>query len=98
MIFSDKDKQISVKDQNGNSIVMSESGITLNSPKDINITAEQNITINLGVYANGIRGGRLRSDSSRPSFYGSHCIMVATECTREIGWSELGLEPRGTGW
>lgn len=45
MIFSDKDKQISVKDQNGNSIVMSESGITLNSPKDINITAEQNITI-----------------------------------------------------
>ncbi|HOV44999.1 MAG TPA: hypothetical protein PK320_05440, partial [Ferruginibacter sp.] len=36
-----------------------------------------NITINLGVYANGIRGGRLRSDSSRPSFYGSHCIMVA---------------------
>ena len=45
IILSDKDKKISVFDQNGNSIVMSESGITMNSPKDINITADQNISI-----------------------------------------------------
>jgi len=34
------------------------------------------ITINVGNKANGVRGGRLRSDSSRPSFYNSHCIMM----------------------
>lgn len=36
-----------------------------------------NITINMGKYANGIRGGYIRSDSSKPSFYNSTCIMVA---------------------
>ena len=36
-----------------------------------------NIIINLGNKANGTRGGRIRSDTSRPSFYGSHCIMMA---------------------
>ena len=45
MVFSDKDKQISINDQNGNSLVMSESGITIKSPKDINIEAQQNINI-----------------------------------------------------
>ncbi|MFT3979908.1 MAG: hypothetical protein QM687_05515 [Ferruginibacter sp.] len=34
------------------------------------------ITINVGNKANGVRGGRIRSDSSRPSFYNSHCIMM----------------------
>lgn len=36
-----------------------------------------NIIINMGRYANGIRGGRIRADSSRPSFFGSHSIMMA---------------------
>ena len=36
-----------------------------------------NIIINLGNKANGTQGGRIRSDTSRPSFYGSHCIMMA---------------------
>ncbi|CAM1362509.1 type VI secretion system tip protein VgrG [Tenacibaculum xiamenense] len=44
-VFSDQDKQIEIKDQNGNSIVMSESGITIKSEKDINIEADQNVTI-----------------------------------------------------
>ncbi len=35
------------------------------------------ITINLGKYANGTKGGRIRSDTSKPSFYNSHCIMMA---------------------
>lgn len=39
--------------------------------------AGNNITINLGNGANGTKGGRIRSDSSRPSFYNSHCIMMA---------------------
>jgi Rhs element Vgr protein len=45
MIISDKDKQITIQDQNSNSIVMSESGITIKSPKDINIEADQNVNI-----------------------------------------------------
>ena len=36
-----------------------------------------NITINLGNGANGTKGGRIRSDTSKPSFYNSHCIMMA---------------------
>ncbi len=36
-----------------------------------------NIIINLGNKANGTRGGRIRSDTSRPSFFGVHCIMMA---------------------
>ncbi|CAN5900189.1 hypothetical protein BH11BAC4_BH11BAC4_07440 [soil metagenome] len=35
------------------------------------------ITINLGNKANGTRGGRIRSDTSKPSFFNSHCIMMA---------------------
>ncbi|PTX64055.1 Rhs element Vgr protein [Kordia periserrulae] len=50
-IFSDEDKQITIQDQNDNSIVMSESGITIKSPKDITIEATQNLTLkgNTGV-------------------------------------------------
>ncbi len=36
-----------------------------------------NITINLGNGANGTKGGRIRSDTSKPSFYNAHCIMMA---------------------
>src|SRR6476661_1966994 len=32
-----------------------------------------NIIMNLGRFATGTRGGRIRSDSSRPSFFNSHC-------------------------
>jgi len=45
IIVSDKDKQISIKDQNDNSIIMSSSGITIKSAKDINIEANQNVNI-----------------------------------------------------
>lgn len=36
-----------------------------------------NLTINLGSGANGTTGGRIKSDSSKPSFYNSTCIMMA---------------------
>ena len=35
-----------------------------------------NIAINIGNKATNSAGGRLKSDSSRPSFYNSHCIMM----------------------
>ena len=44
-IFSDQDKQITIKDQNNNSIVMSESGITIKSDKSITVQATENLTL-----------------------------------------------------
>ncbi|MCA3168230.1 MAG: hypothetical protein ING22_06735 [Burkholderiales bacterium] len=51
LILDDKNKQIEVKDENGNSMVMSCSGITIKSDKDITLQAGQKVTIkgNLGV-------------------------------------------------
>ncbi len=50
-IFSDKDKKITIKDQNGNSAEMSSSGITIKSPKNITVQASQKLTLkgNTGV-------------------------------------------------
>lgn len=44
-ILSDKDKSVVVKDQNGNKMEMNNSGITLNSPKDITIKATGAISL-----------------------------------------------------
>lgn len=44
--LNDKSKQITINDQNGNSIVMSDSGIAMNSPKDITIQATQTLNLN----------------------------------------------------
>ncbi|KRD10397.1 type IV secretion protein Rhs [Flavobacterium sp. Root901] len=45
IILSDKDKKITIQDQNNNSIVMSDSGIDLTSQKNINISADQTVSI-----------------------------------------------------
>jgi len=45
IVFDDKNKKVSIEDMNKNSIVMDDSGITMKSPKDINITADGNINI-----------------------------------------------------
>jgi len=45
IIISDDGKSIELKDQNSNSIKLSSDGITLDSSKDINITAKGNITL-----------------------------------------------------
>lgn len=45
LTLDDKNKQIEVKDENGNSMVMSSSGITIKSDKDINLQAGQKVTI-----------------------------------------------------
>jgi len=63
--------------------VATNQGLTYKGPFTSGIDADQgsivgnNITINLGNNANGTRGGRIRSDTSKPSFYKSHCIMMA---------------------
>ncbi|MBX2888917.1 MAG: T9SS type A sorting domain-containing protein [Ferruginibacter sp.] len=68
---------------NGSMRVATNQGLTYKGPfteaadADAGKNIGGNITINLGRYANGTRGGRIRADSSRPSFYGSHCIMMA---------------------
>lgn len=45
MIISDKDKKITIQDQHSNSIVMSADGITIKSPKDISIEADQSLKL-----------------------------------------------------
>lgn len=45
MVFSDKDKSILIQDQNSNKIELAAGGITLDSPKDIKITAKGGITL-----------------------------------------------------
>jgi len=45
IVISDKDKSILVQDQNGNKVELSSSGIVLDSPKDISITAKGKITL-----------------------------------------------------
>ncbi len=67
----------------GSMRVATNEGITYQGPFTEAVDTDQgrnvagNIIINLGNKANGTRGGRIRSDTSRPSFYGSHCIMMA---------------------
>lgn len=45
LVFSDQDGSVVLQDQNGNSITLTESGITLNSPKDIAMVAQGGISL-----------------------------------------------------
>ena len=45
LIFSDKDKSILLQDQNNNKLELNPSGITMDSPKDIKISAKGTISI-----------------------------------------------------
>lgn len=45
IILSDEDEGITIKDQNENKITMTSSGITMNSPADIQLTADGSVTI-----------------------------------------------------
>lgn len=56
MTFSDDAQEISIVDQNGNSIKMQNSGITMKSAGDINIEADGNVNIN------GSQGIDIQSD------------------------------------
>jgi Rhs element Vgr protein len=45
IVLDDENKNITIKDMNENSILMNESGITIKTPKDLNLTADGNINI-----------------------------------------------------
>ncbi len=45
VVISDKDKGILLEDQNGNKVELNDSGISIESPKDIKITAKGKIDI-----------------------------------------------------
>lgn len=68
---------------NGSMRVTTNEGITYKGPfteandADAGTKTGNNILINLGRYANGTTGGRIRSDSSKPSLFGSSSIMMA---------------------
>lgn len=67
----------------GSMRIATNQGVTYKGPFTEVVDADQgsnvggNITINLGNKANGVKGGRIRSDTSKPSFFNSHCIMMA---------------------
>lgn len=56
MIFSDNDKKITIQDEHANSIVMSAEGITMKSPKDINIQSDQMLNLS-GTQGIAIKSG-----------------------------------------
>ncbi len=68
---------------NGSMRVTTNEGITYKGPfteandGDAGTKSGNNILINLGRHANGTTGGRIRSDSSKPSLFGSSSIMMA---------------------
>lgn len=45
LVLDEKDKSVTLKDQNGNSVKLSSAGITLESPKDIQLNAQGGITL-----------------------------------------------------
>ena len=45
IVLDDKNKSVSIKDMHENSIVMNHSGITMKTPKDINLKADGNINL-----------------------------------------------------
>ncbi len=68
---------------NGSMRVATNQGLTYKGPfteaydGDAGYKTGNNITINLGKGADSSKGGRIKADSSRPSFYNSTCIMMA---------------------
>lgn len=64
MIFSDKDGKITIQDQNQNSFEMSSSGITMKSPKNISIQADQKVSIS------GMQGVTIESSGGDVSITG----------------------------
>jgi len=72
-IFSDKDKSVSIQDENSNSIVMSSSGIVVKSEKDITIEASQNLTLK------GDQGVKIESTEGDVSINGMNMRVNADE-------------------
>ncbi|MBB5395242.1 type VI secretion system tip protein VgrG [Mucilaginibacter sp. AK015] len=81
MIFSDKDKQITIQDENNNSIVMSADGITIKSEKNINIQADQKVNIT------GSQGITLTADGGDVEISG-----VNIKETADSQYSAMGSE------
>jgi Rhs element Vgr protein len=78
IVLSDKDKSILMKDQNGNRVELNPSGITLDSPKNIQVTAKGTITLD----AVGAVSITSKADVS------SHGLNVA--CEAQVGFSAKG--------
>lgn len=70
MIFiSDKDKGVKIEDQNGNTIVTSADGISMNSDKDIKITAAGNLELT------GTKGVKVTSSSGDVTISGKNATL-----------------------
>lgn len=90
MIFSDKDKKITIRDENNNSIVMSPDGITIKSAKDINIQSNQKVNIS------GSQGISLKAGGGDVEISGINIKETANSqysaCGGEIAQISSGME------
>lgn len=71
LTLSDNDKQVTLQDQNNNSIVMSESGIEIKSVKSISIQSDQNLTLK------GTQGVNIESSAGDVSISGVNIKQTA---------------------
>lgn len=78
IVLSDKDKSITLTDQNGNSVKLSSSGIALDSPKDITISAKGAITVSAV--------GALKLESKADVKVGG----LNVECAAQVGLTAKG--------
>jgi hypothetical protein len=70
MIFiSDKDKGVKIEDQNGNKIITSATGISIDSKKDIKITAAGKLELN------GTKGVTVKSSSGDTEVSGKNAKL-----------------------
>jgi len=78
IVISDADKSISLKDQNGNEVKLAPAGITLDSPKDIQLTAKGRIVLD----AVGTLSLASKADVTAAG--------LNVECEAQVGYSAKG--------
>ena len=71
IIVSDIDKQISIQDENNNSIVLSSDGISMKSPKNISIESDQKVSIK------GTQGVSIQSSPGDVEVQGTNVKLTA---------------------
>jgi uncharacterized protein involved in type VI secretion and phage assembly len=89
-VLDDKNGTVSIKDELGNSIVMSSSGITIKSDKDISIEAGQNVTMS------GEKGIALSSASGDVTTSGVNVSQTAKQAFAAQGQAKAEVQGGAT--
>lgn len=87
IILSDKDKSIFLQDQHKNKLKMDREGITLESMKDINLKARNNITIESGMTLSQKAKTDIKSEALNIEAKAKVSVKVRGEATAELSAS-----------